>query len=289
MTYNFSWSRAQRVAIVLLCWFLLQGCGGGGTSQAETVAAPSEPSPAPPAASPAQPFSPGESHVLAPYESINTQGLYPLNLYLPANIESNRLYPTLVVLDGEWLFEEVVNTLDTLELEVIVIAVANDDADGYQHREDYATWPLAESYYYFLRDELIPAMRQDYAIDTSNLALIGHSYQGLFTTIAYLIDDASEPMFRYYAALDPSIWHQPSDMSELLQQRVDYDTTMLPSIVMVGATGELGNSFTVNWFANEIVQSGLLQPQLEYLSYDTSHRGVIAASMQDVLERIYLP
>ncbi|GMM84731.1 hypothetical protein MTsN2n4_19580 [Pseudoalteromonas sp. MTN2-4] len=61
---------------------------------------------------------------------------YPIQIYLPKNISANKTYPVLYVLDAEWHFSKVADSLDELEIEAIIVGIENFVDASYKHRED---------------------------------------------------------------------------------------------------------------------------------------------------------
>ncbi|MBE1298792.1 MAG: hypothetical protein GJ680_02620 [Alteromonadaceae bacterium] len=279
-----AWGLCSKGFVLALCSVIfLNACGGGGGTS-------TSPNPAPEPAAPTVPdvpFEPAQRLTLEPIESVNTGGIYPLRVALPTNSTATQVYPVLYVFDAEWIFDDVVDAADALELELIVVGVENYTAltPTYQHREDYATWPLAESYFFFIRDELDPLITQQYQVDTDNKTMIGHSYLGLFTAFAYLIDDTENPFFHSYVSLDATVVGNSDDLLNRLDERFQANTVMNHQAIFVGA--QQSNAQSVNWFALQVQDKGFSNLDIHYLSYDTSHKDVIVASLPDVLNIRY--
>lgn len=273
----------KTLVLGLFCVAFLTACGGGGSNSAAPNPAPTPVAPV----TPDVPFEPAQRLTLDPIESVNTGGIYPLRIALPTNADANQVYPILYVFDAEWIFDDVVDAADALELELIIVGVENYTAltPTYQHREDYATWPLAESYFFFVRDELDPLITQQYQVDANNKTMIGHSYLGLFSTFAYLIDDAENPFFDSYVSLDATVIGNAEDLLNRLDERYQAHTVMNHQVIFVGARQSNANS--VNWFALQVQDKGFSNLDIHYLSYDVSHKDVIVASLPDVLNIRY--
>ena len=137
-----------------------------------------------------------------------------LSIYLPSEYEnSEKSFPVLYLLDGEWHFHHVTGILQFFEfskkdIQMIVVAVVNT------HRgRDFSpsTWPGyktytggADNFNLFLEKELIPFVQQNYRT-TPYKVLTGHSLAGTFTLYSFL----SRPeLFDAYISLSPCLfWH----------------------------------------------------------------------------------
>lgn len=138
----------------------------------------------------------------------------PLLIYLPSEYEhSEKSYPVLYLLDGEWHFHHVSGILQFFEfskkdIQLIIVAVVNT------HRgRDFSpsTWPGyktytggADNFNLFLEKELIPFVQNNYRTAPFKV-LAGHSLAGTFTLYSFL----SRPeLFDAYISFSPCLfWH----------------------------------------------------------------------------------
>jgi uncharacterized protein len=137
----------------------------------------------------------------------------------PSYAESDRTYPVLYVLDANICFGMAVDVVTSLLFgqeipEIIVVGI------GYPI-QSYADWlklrardltPTAmdeipgsggaDRFLSFLRTELLPFIETSYRADSTDRAIAGYSYGGLFVLYALL----SQPgIFRRYAASSPFV------------------------------------------------------------------------------------
>lgn len=154
-------------------------------------------------------------------KSTSTGRTYDLYIRTPADYgtASNRRYPVLYLLDGQWdfkLLDSVVGGLvyDKWMPDIIVVGItysgAHADYDGLRAM-DYT--PVAGSatgsgdgpkFLGFLKTELIPFVESNFRADPSRRILAGHSLGGLFTLYAMFSDPsffwgyiAGSPAFTY--------------------------------------------------------------------------------------------
>lgn len=138
----------------------------------------------------------------------------PLLIYLPSEYEhSEKSFPVLYLLDGEWHFHHVSGILQFFdfskkEIQGIIVAVVNT------HRgRDFSpsTWPGyktytggADNFNLFLEKELIPFIQHNYRTTLYNV-LAGHSLAGTFSLYSFL---TKPELFDAYISLSPCLfWH----------------------------------------------------------------------------------
>ena len=64
----------------------------------------------------------------------------------------------------------------------------------------------ADTYYKFLRDELIPHVDANYSTDTTSRIIAGHSLGGFFVLYALFQNEIQSPLFSGFIAASPSIF-----------------------------------------------------------------------------------
>ena len=160
------------------------------------------------------------------YKTIDSDklgGQRELKIQLPRNYdsESERSYPLVVVLDGDYLFEPVAGNIDYQAYwedipDCIVVGIKQDntrEADFYYDDTNYFPAKEGANFYEFLSAELLPYMEDDYKISNFKV-VIGHDLGANFINY-YLFKD--EPLFRAYVSLSPDLAPQ---MVERLEQRL---------------------------------------------------------------------
>ena len=141
---------------------------------------------------------------------------------VPDRAKSITRYPVIYILDGQILFDEVINILNRLSTEagtkavneMIVVGIGNiwqRYRDYSPTRISYSPWVDThsaaisgggEKFVSFLENELFPHIHSKYP-DSAIRILIGHSMGGL-EAIHILLKHSH--LFNYYAAIDPSMW-----------------------------------------------------------------------------------
>jgi uncharacterized protein len=163
---------------------------------------------------------------------------------------SNNTYPVLYVLDAEIDFGGVTFIADRLIKdkiipEMLIVGIAYDtDLDNFYSLRCRDLTPTksieydcpgsggAESFRKFLEKELFPFIQLNYNIDTTDRALFGYSFGGLFG--AYTL--FKEPrMFNRYLLLSPSLWWNNKIVFTYIPDRIEFP------IDLYMTTGELEN------------------------------------------------
>lgn len=184
---------------------------------------------------------------------------------LPASYhQSQRRYPVLYLLDGNWHFPVVASEVrylsecsasDIIAPELIVVGVENVDRDKdftpthvpeYKGME-FPTSGHAADFLQFLTRELIPFIEDTYRT-VDHRVLGGWSFGGLFTIYTLLEDPA---YFNAYLGISPSIWWE----EELLLSRPLQRPFKSPSrlVMTIGTEEEGGWSHTaVTKFASQL-------------------------------------
>ncbi len=169
---------------------------------------------------------------------------YTIDVALPAQYDpSNQTYATVYVLDGDENFDFVATQCETLSnqfgkqnLIIVSIGYGHDRSFDYTPTEVSGTGGGAENFMRFIRDELIPAMENRYAVDTlrESRVILGHSYGGLLA--AYAFTNFND-VFGAYLMLSPSIWY---DNEILLQFEQDHRTqnATVDQFVFMGLGGQ---------------------------------------------------
>ncbi|CAZ97407.1 alpha/beta hydrolase-fold protein [Zobellia galactanivorans] len=166
-------------------------------------------------------------------ESTLINDSYPINVFLPENYDHNSLNQLIIALDGDIRFNEIATIIadkaqnDSMPSSIF-IAIGNNK----QRNRDYTPTAYAhgsggaESFYQFIKDELIPQLETRYKIDPSNnKTLIGHSFGGLFTQYVLAQDRNSNP-FNKFIASGTSYWYDSGVIFEYEQTYADTHTDL---------------------------------------------------------------
>lgn len=227
-------------------------------------------------------------------EDVTIQGdvsriIYPISVYLPEGYgkDPDQTYPVLYLLDAEWWFLPAVGLVDDKNKSLIVVGIGNTDGQEQGRRAIDYRMPGATAYYSFLVTQVIPYIDATYMTNTAERTLSGHSYGGLFTGLALLLEDPNNRYFNKYLSQDGSFWHQKNVTKELEEQLYSLDTSLSVTLFLSGATGMDGNAGAVNWFYTIINNRGYSDLDMDYMTFDASHAGEYPLSMGNALDIFY--
>lgn len=142
-----------------------------------------------------------------------------LKIQLPRNYDPNatNVYPLILVLDGDYLFEPVAGNIDYQAYwedipDCIVVGVTqkeNRKEDLKYDTKTSALTPDAESFYNFLKDEVLTYIESNYKVSKFKM-IIGHELSANFVNY-FIINHPST--FRAYVSLSPDL--APNMINEL--------------------------------------------------------------------------
>jgi predicted alpha/beta superfamily hydrolase len=222
------------------------------------------------------------------FKSKITGVTYPYHVYLPASYANNadKAYPIMYVLDGQWGFKGLANSIDRDNREVIVVAIEQGGPEGSNRRNIDYRLPGAILYLDFFRQEFLPLIESTYRIDVSNRSFQGTSLSGIITTALLFLDDHKTPLFKNYIANDASYWDNPKLMKNLIEKRLQIDNRIESNLYLTTAF-PLGNHFYVMNFIENLEQYAIPALKIYHEWYLVSHNGVFGASLDNTLELIY--
>jgi len=157
---------------------------------------------------------------------------------------SDRHYPTLYVIDGDFQFQHTSALVTNLSRmgkipPMIVIGVAN------QGQQDYilhTTWESEGNNEYggaalfnkYLEQDLVPIIKQNYRTN-SQQALAGYSLGGLLTAYVMMQENTS---FNAFLSMSPSAWFDNNSINEKLAQYISKNKKALPPLFLTVANEE---------------------------------------------------
>lgn len=170
------------------------------------------------------------------FESARLGETRKLKIQLPRNYEANtnKVYPIVLVLDGDYLFEPVAGNVDYYSYweempEAIVIGILQDrtrDDDGY-YGDSYFPEETGANFFEFIGLELMPYIDRKYRTAKFILA-VGHEYTANFINY-YLFKNP--PLFNGYLVLSP-------DLAPFMETRIPERIAAMPhKIFYYMATG----------------------------------------------------
>ncbi|MFD1094743.1 alpha/beta hydrolase [Salegentibacter chungangensis] len=154
------------------------------------------------------------------YETISSEKLgqtREIKIQLPRNYEANteKSYPVLVVLDGDYLFEPVAGITDYYSYwedmpEMIVVGVnqaGHRESDGFYDEQRYLPADTGADFFEFLGMELLQKIDEKYRTAPFRM-IVGHDFTSNFINY-YLLKP--EPIFQGYINLSPDLAPEMAD------------------------------------------------------------------------------
>ncbi len=161
-------------------------------------------------------------HSQVKYETFKSSKLKQereIKIQLPRSYDSttDKRYPVIIVLDGDYLFEPVAGNVDYYSYwdelpEAIVVGINQDgtrEEDTQYNQKDYLPYETGADFFEFLGMELLPHIDNNYRT-TRFTVLAGHDLTANFINY-YLFKE--QPLFRGYINLSP-------DLAPQMQERI---------------------------------------------------------------------
>ena len=227
----------------------------------------------------------GESFI----ESKITGITYPYHIYLPASYANNsdRNYPIIYVMDGQWNFKGYAYSMERDNREVIVVAIEQGGTEGSNRRMVDYSLPGAIPYLDFFRQEFLPLIESTYRINGNNRTFQGTSISGVVTTALLFLDDHERPLFKNFIAYDPAYWHNPKQMQTLIEKRLQINNRIESNLYITTAFPFFSNHFPVMDFIENLEDYAISGLNIHHESYLVSHNNIFGASLDDTLALIY--
>lgn len=178
---------------------------------------------------------------------------------------SNRQYPTLYVVDGDFQFQHVSATVHHLTrmgkiAPMIVVGIANQGPTDYLYA---TTWPDksdeafggAVTFHRYITNELVPLIDKQYRTNNKR-ALSGYSLGGLFTLFS--MTQADTP-FNAFVAMSPSAWFDNQSITKKLDGAAEQQGLKHPLFISVANEQEMGVDTVVQWLEHHAPESLLWQ------------------------------
>lgn len=168
--------------------------------------------------------------IYEPFESSKLGGTRDIKIQLPRNYDAEEevLYPLVIVLDGDYLFEPVVGNTDYQSYwedipNCIVVGINQSETrnDDFFYADE-TNFPFEEgaNFFEFLGMELIPYIEDNYMVSDFRIA-IGHDMSANFINY-YLFKD--KPLFRAYVLLSPELAPEMATMMSERAPLIDRNT-----------------------------------------------------------------
>ncbi len=228
------------------------------------------------------------------YEEFNSSKLgenRKLKIQLPRNydINTSKVYPIILVLDADYLFEPVAGNVDYYSYweempEAIVVGVmqgGSRDQDGSYDDTNFFPADKGAQFFEFIGLELIPHIDKKYRTAKFILA-VGHEFTANFINY-YLFKDP--PLFNGYLSLSP-------DLAPTMEDRIPARLNQINSKIfyyLATASNDLKPIREVTLELNE----GLKVNTKENINYyfkdfeGASHYSLVGKAIPDALEEIF--
>jgi predicted alpha/beta superfamily hydrolase len=214
-----------------------------------------------------------------------------LKIQLPRNYDpkADRVYPLVVVLDGDYLFEPVAGNIDYQAYwegipDCIVVGV-NQEAT----REDDMSYdmdtselnPESENFYAFLKEELLPYIEQNYKVSSFRM-IVGHELSANYVNYFLL---KKQSFFRAYVSLSPDLAPNmkdelPKHLSELQEETFYYMATADTDFKSLRATITECDSKL------KTVENAKLKYEFNNFN-DTNHYSLVGMGIPKALNKIF--
>ncbi|UAB81760.1 esterase [Marixanthomonas sp. SCSIO 43207] len=228
------------------------------------------------------------------YEEFNSEKLQEtrkLKIQLPRNYDSNteKVYPIVVVLDADYLFEPVAGNVDYLSYwedmpESIVVGIMQGEKRYDDCNYDDTNFFPADkgaAFFEFIGLELLPFIDNNYRTAKFTIA-VGHDFTANFINY-YLFKDP--PLFNGYISLSP-------DLAPLLDERIPQRIPEIESEIfyyLATGTDDIQSLMEVTKLLNAPLQN-IDSENFEYY-YDNfdgaTHYSLVSRGIPNALEKIF--
>jgi len=230
------------------------------------------------------------------YDSMESQSLgttRELKIQLPRNYEENseKYYPLVVALDGDYLFEIVAGNVDYYSYwedmpEAIVVGVNQYDTrseDCDISLEDYLPSKTGAQFYDFIENELLNFMSENYR--TLNFkAIVGHGKTANF--INYFLFK-NRPVFNAFIALSPSLsYNMEENLTRRLSLEMDHKTFYYLSTAALDIKPNNKEAVALNTKISDLENTNLFYGFDNFT--DANHYSLVAQSIPKALQTIFL-
>ena len=235
--------------------------------------------------------------------STHCQYDYPIKVLVPKIEAPAEGFPVLFVLDGQRYSDMIYSVMENqirnspkTKVDPFIIVSIGHQEDNVVNRRFYDFTAPAEKYTFpirrgkkmqevpaggalnfknFIKEELIPYVRAQYAVNSEQFYLYGHSLGGLFTLWTYLTDPQ---LFTKYVAISPSIWWNNHELLQQLQQ-ASYQNLPPLAIYVGGEEGDMVDD-AMTFYNNQRSSSTITS---FYIALKENHASVIPTTISKAL------
>lgn len=235
-------------------------------------------------------------------ESVHTGEAYEIKVLLPENYDENEEYNVVYLLDGYYHFDYLRSEfteksyLDDVilvgifyrdyplpispnsEKSDLATLIANSGKTGQLRTIDFMYPENLDGsggggllFYDFLRSELIPLIDQNYAVNTDNRTIMGHSF-GAYFVMFQMFEFAQNPLFKNIVSLDTQIWW--ADLYLLEKEQEIYQNNIALPFKFYNGAAKLSNFDTnvlINEFHEQFTEHDYSGLEYKMERYDDGH------------------
>lgn len=229
--------------------------------------------------------------IYEPFQSSKLGQSRDIKIQLPRdyNPEEKAVYPLIVVLDGDYLFEPVIGNVDYQSYwgempKCIVVGVNQSTTRGNDLSfDDEQYFPSQDSaeFFEFLSMELIPYIESKYKVSPFRIAF-GHDMSANFLNY-YIFKD--KPIFRAYALFSPDL---APEMANRLQQRLS--TLSVDTFYYLATADNDISRLNKSILETDVILKTLENPKVHYRFdnfIDADHYSMVGLGIPKVLNQIF--
>lgn len=231
--------------------------------------------------------------------SANTERDYAIEVFYPDATFPSDPVPVLLVLDGFWYHEMAAELVRELSDEgtipkCLVVSIDYAGGGGVYTRAEDLVYPhpntdetrKGDLFYQFLTEELMPQIESDYATDTTQRTLFGHSLGGYFALYS-LMDNSDDPFFKKRIAASCSIG---MDDNELFVQEALVSETRsdIEQSLFIGCGTLVGSAPIMHQeYFNRLRSRNYPSLDVEFETYQKTHGTDVYPSLKNGLRHVF--
>lgn len=188
-------------------------------------------------------------------QSTHTGTTYTMTVFYPGDAMPSTPVPVVYVLDGFWwgnMAGEVLHDLSNNNNipKCLLVSLDYKKGDGVYARSKDLVYPgpgvsvdsaQGDKFFQFIKTELVPYVEANYACDSTERVIFGHSLGGLFVLYS-LLDNASQPLFKKCIAASCSIGMGADNYVFEKEAQVAQQVADLPVKLFIGSGTYVGSS-----------------------------------------------
>jgi len=236
--------------------------------------------------------------------SKETDATYRILIYLPVSYsETQRNYPIMILTDAFWVMGIAQTTFDLMTFytheipEVIVVGISYPqssllDMSRNRHRdllpthvEGYNPSGSADKFINFIKNELIPYVKNSYRVDTTDKCFFGVSYGGLLGTHILL---EHPQLFNRYIIGSPSYWWDNKEITKRLSSKEFLATDSVK--VVYTFIGSKEGRMVNDWKEFDSILVQKLSKNIKFrdqIFQDETHMSVTPAAFSTAVKFVY--